>query len=188
MINNEEDILKIIYSDKWMMEILGIAKSLNLPGWMIGAGFVRNKIWDYLHGYKNDKVPTADIDLIYFDNQRVSEDSDIELSRMMREKTGIGWEIVNQAYTHKWHNRQPYKDTEEALADWVEVATCVAVSLDDTGLLHLHAPLGIEDLINLVVRKNPRCSDPDSYLDRVTSKGWKDKWPKLHIIVKKDIL
>ena len=60
----EQDILKIIENDKWMMDILHVAQKLNLPDWMIGAGFVRNKVWDYLHGYKNEKVLTRDIDFI----------------------------------------------------------------------------------------------------------------------------
>ena len=41
----EQDILKIIENDKWMMDILHVAERLNLPDSMIGAGFVRNKVW-----------------------------------------------------------------------------------------------------------------------------------------------
>ncbi|MEK7501722.1 MAG: nucleotidyltransferase family protein [Patescibacteria group bacterium] len=179
----ECDILKIIEDDKWMMNILHIAEKLNLPDWMISAGFVRNKVWDYLHRYKNEKVLTRDIDLIYFDKDNIDENKDIELSKEIKKKTGVNWEIVNQAYTHTWHNREPYKNTEEALADWVEIPTCVAVSINKNGNLRLHAPLGIEDLVNLIVRKNPRCSDSESYKDRVTSKRWKEKWPKLNIVM-----
>ena len=59
----EQDILDLIAKDEWMMGVLRTARSLHLPDWMIGAGFVRNKVWDYLHGYENIEVPTADIDL-----------------------------------------------------------------------------------------------------------------------------
>ncbi|MFA6554115.1 MAG: nucleotidyltransferase family protein [Candidatus Paceibacterota bacterium] len=178
----EQDILKIIEDDKWMMDILHVAQKLNLPDWMIGAGFVRNKVWDYLHGYKNEKVPTRDIDLIYFDKNNIDENKDSQLSLEAKEKTGVDWEIVNQAYTHKWHNRGSYKDTQDALADWVEIPTCIAVSMDNNGELRLHASFGIDDLVNLVVRMNPRCSDAGAYNDRVVSKRWKEKWPKLNII------
>jgi hypothetical protein len=177
------DILDVIEKDEWMMNVLRTARGLHLPDWMIGAGFVRNKIWDHLHGYTNDKVPTADIDLIYLDRDSIDEEGDAKLSREMKGKTGVNWEIVNQAYTHDWHRRGPYRDTEEALADWVEIPTCVAVSLTDDGKLKLHAPHGIDDLVNLVVRKNPLCSDSESYVSRVTSKRWKEKWPKLDIII-----
>jgi len=179
----EQDILDVIKADPWMMDILRTAQTLNLPDWMIGAGFVRNKIWDHLHGYANPTVPTKDIDLIYFDPHGSDENTDAKLSKEMKLKTGINWEIVNQTYTHEWHNRGPYKNSEEALADWVEIPTCIAVSLTDEGALRLHAPHGIHDLVNLIVRKNPRCSDSESYINRVTEKRWKEKWPRLNILV-----
>src|SRR3989344_341827 len=40
----EKDILDLIKIDKWMMDILRVAEKLNLPDWIIGAGFIRNKV------------------------------------------------------------------------------------------------------------------------------------------------
>ena len=64
---NDRDILNLIREDDWMMNILSIAERLNFPDWVIGAGFVRNKVWDYLHGFSRKEVATADIDLVYYD-------------------------------------------------------------------------------------------------------------------------
>lgn len=178
----EHEITEVIRNDKWMMEMLREAEALNLPDWMIGAGFVRNKIWDYLHGFSSEKVPTNDLDLIYMDKANPDPAKDEKLSQMLSDKTGVNWEVVNQVYTHAWHNTGPYADTEAALADWVETPTCVAISLNN-GIIKLYAPLGIDDLVNLVVRRNDKCSDSDSYEHRVTSKKWAEKWPKLKIIV-----
>ena len=75
---NESKILKIIEDDPWMMGVLKAAESMDLPDWMIGAGFVRNKVWDHLHGYQNSEVPTSDIDLIYFDPSDISEEKEKE--------------------------------------------------------------------------------------------------------------
>ena len=66
MINSEEDIIRLVSEDEWMMDILRSAKSLNLPDWWVCAGFVRSKIWDVLHEF-NDRTPLPDIDVIYFD-------------------------------------------------------------------------------------------------------------------------
>jgi hypothetical protein len=178
----EKDILQIIKEDKWMMNILYAAQSLNFPDWMIGAGFVRNKVWDYLHGLNYKEVQTRDIDLIYFDKEGNNEEEDITLSKKLTQQTGFTWEVVNQVYSHEWHKRAPYKNTTEALADWVETATCVAVSLDENNNLKLHAPHGIDDLVNLTVRCNESCSDSTSYKKRIESKRWKEKWPKLKIL------
>jgi len=62
----EQDIINLIKNDKWMMAVLKEADKLNLSDWMIGAGFLRNKVWDYLHNIKREIADTRDIDLVYF--------------------------------------------------------------------------------------------------------------------------
>ncbi len=85
----EQDILNLINEDKWMMDTLHTAEKLDLPNWLIGAGFVRNKVWDYLHGYQKEKVDTNDIDLVYFDPNGNDEDADEKLSKELETKTGF---------------------------------------------------------------------------------------------------
>ena len=178
---NKEEILELIKSDLWMMGILIKARDFNLPDWMIGAGFVRNKVWDHLHGFANAKVPTADIDLIYFNPNGNNENEDIIFSEQVSKETGFCWEIVNQAYAHIWHNRSPYKSTIEALGEWVETPTCVAVRLNSDNSLSLFAPHGIDDLVSLKVRPSPNNFDKEAYRTRQLKKKWKEKWPKLEI-------
>lgn len=72
MLNNKEDILQIIQEDVWMMAILRAAQTLHLSDWWVCAGFVRSKIWDTLHHVK-DRTPLADVDVIYFDPERIDE-------------------------------------------------------------------------------------------------------------------
>lgn len=72
VINNEEDIIKAIEKDEWMMDLLRAVKTLNLPDWWICAGFVRSKIWDVIHNFST-RTPLPDIDVIYFDSKKVDE-------------------------------------------------------------------------------------------------------------------
>jgi len=65
------DIEQGISEDEWMMETLRIVERLALPDWYVGAGFVRNKIWDVLHDYAK-RTPLDDIDVIYFDPSDIS--------------------------------------------------------------------------------------------------------------------
>lgn len=125
----ENDILKIIKNDDSMMNVLNTARDLNLPQWMIGAGFIRNKIWNHLYGF-NDILDTRDIDLVYYDPNGNDEIADESLSKNMREKTGKEWEIVNQYYSHKYNDVLPYVSTEDAIAQWPETVTAIGVTLD----------------------------------------------------------
>ena len=173
----------MVKEDEWLMAVLNKANNLNLPDWMIGAGFLRNKVWDKLHNIKRKNADTNDIDLVYFDKKN-TEIFDKELSEKMRGVLGLRWEIVNQSYTHKWHNREiPYSNTTEALSEWVETPTCVAVTLEN-GEPKIIAPHGIEDLVNLIVRPTPsHSSDLEVFYNRIGSKNWLKKWPKLKIVL-----
>jgi hypothetical protein len=83
MLKNEEDVIKIIIEDDKMMEILRAAKSLNLPDWWICAGFVRSKIWDILHDFR-ERTNTPDVDVIYFDNENIDEITEKRLEDKLR--------------------------------------------------------------------------------------------------------
>ncbi len=182
----EQDILNLIHEDKWMMDVLSTAEKLNLPDWLIGAGFVRNKVWDYLHGYQREKVDTNDIDLVYFDPSGNDENADKKLSEEFNIKTGLHWEIVNEAYAHKWYTIKPppYTSCGDAVSKWPETSTCVGVKIEN-GELKLIAPYGIEDLVNLIVRPSQAFIDEGNVknvvAERVKKKKWLEKWPKLKL-------
>jgi hypothetical protein len=176
---SNQDILALIRADPWMMNILRTAEELHLPDWAIGAGFVRNKVWDRLHDIDKDGVAINDIDLVYFDPEHVDQQADEDLSKRLSEETGSTWEIVNEAYAHEWNSHPPYKSTEDAISQWTETATCVGVRLN-RGELELIAPHGIEDLVQLIVRPTPLYSRRNEIVkDRARRKKWFETWTKL---------
>jgi len=176
----EKDILDLIRNDKWMMGILCMAEKLNLRDWVIGAGFIRNKIWDYLHGYDRPQVDTKDIDLVYYDLNNDNLKSDEDLSEKLKNETGVNWEIVNEAYAYKWNNSPQYQSVEDALSQWPETVTGIGVRLKN-GNLELIAPYGIDDLVNLIVRPSPKFNDIDKVKERIKNKKWLEKWPRLKV-------
>ncbi|MEK7094084.1 MAG: nucleotidyltransferase family protein [Patescibacteria group bacterium] len=178
----ENDILNLVRDDKWMMDTLRIAEDFHLPDWLIGAGFLRNKVWSHLHGYDRAGVDTNDIDLVYYDPKGNREEDDEKLSRELQEKTGINWEVVNEFYAHKWNNIDPYISSEDALSRWPETATGVGVRLEK-GQLRLIAPHGISDLVNLIIRSSPKLVNAKQLVrERVEKKKWLTKWPKLRFV------
>ena len=183
----EQDIIDLIKKDKWMMDILWAAESLNLPDWWIGAGFVRSKVWDYLHGYKK-RTPLPDIDLIYFDKSDFSEKEAGNFSTKAEDKyqerlnaldLGIKWSVTNQARMHLFHNRAVYKNSEEGLSEWAETATCIGIRLIN-GKLKLTAPHGTEDLTSGILRPTFKTKKGlQTFKKRVRDKKWVEKWPRL---------
>lgn len=162
------------------MDVLRVAAKLDLPDWMIGAGFVRNKVWDHLHGYA-DAHRGADIDLIYFNPDSTDEQIEKQYERKLSEKMDENWSVKNQVRMHEQNGDAPYRDSEDALAHWPETPTCVAVRIGKQGKLELIAPHGIDNLVDLIVRPGPLRKDPKQALQRIESKKWLERWPKLHL-------
>ena len=181
---NKTDVVNLIQKDAWMMKVLHTAKSLDLSDWMIGAGFVRNKVWDYLLGYQNKQVPTNDIDLIYFDPRNTDEEQEKIYDDILRQKFPLNWSCKNQARMHKKHKDRPYKNSKDALAHWVETATCIAVKLNEKDELELIAPYGVDDLVNLILRPSPYFHNEENikyFYQRIKEKAWLKQYPKLKI-------
>ncbi|MFA5934084.1 MAG: nucleotidyltransferase family protein [Candidatus Paceibacterota bacterium] len=180
---NEDKILELIKNDNYRMDALRAVKSLNLPDWIIGAGFVRNPVWDYLHEYK-EQTPLTDIDVAYFDLNNLNEEVEKEYENKLKEIINAEWSVTNQARMSKINNQSKnYISTEDAISHWPETATAIGVKLDNNNKLELIAPHGINDLLNLNLRMTPGFGDGcESFLKRVEKKQWLIKWPKLKVI------
>ncbi|MCL4404249.1 nucleotidyltransferase family protein [Patescibacteria group bacterium] len=185
------DIIYCIENDEWMMDVLRTVRDLRLPDWWIGAGFVRGKVWDTLHGYLQ-RTPLTDIDVIYFDRNdytaaEATSESTAKEKLYERElevaMPGQKWSVTNQARMHTFHNTKQYRNATEGLADWVETATCIGVKMDYKNKLLLTTPHGIEDLTNLILRPTSMRKDRlDDFHRRIIEKRWLAKWPKLKVI------
>ena len=165
------------------MDVLSTARSINLPDWWIGAGFVRNKVWDVLHGYKK-RTPLNDIDVIYFDEKNIEEAQEKEYQRLLEEKmSAVPWSVKNQARMATIRNDGPYKNAADGLSRWVETATCIGVSLNSIDQLRLTSPHGIDDLVHLVLRPGPAYAGKiEKFNERIKEKKWLEIWPKLKVV------
>jgi uncharacterized protein len=182
---NEEKIIELITEDKWMMNILKAAKSLNLPDWWICAGFVRSKIWDTLHNF-NVRTPIADIDVIYFDPTNIDELMEKKLEERLKTlMPNIPWSVKNEARMHVKSNMPPYFSSIDAISKFPETATALGVKLDEKDKVILTAPCGIGDVVNLKVKPTSYFTKTkervEIYEDRISKKNWKTIWKNLKV-------
>jgi uncharacterized protein len=185
MIKNEKDIIQLIKEDEWMMNILRVVKSLNLPDWWVCAGFIRSKIWDTLHGFK-ERTPIPDIDVIYFDDTNMDELEEKKFEIRLRNiLPNIPWSVKNEARMHIVNNIPPYSSSVDAISKFPETATSLGVKLDEKDDIILVAPWGVDDVINLEVKPTPYFQESKElsqiYEERITRKNWKDIWYKVKV-------
>ena len=172
----------------WFMQALMHARALRLRDWCIGAGAVRNLVWDALHE-RTTPSPLADLDLAHFDPGQLGPEGDAALQARLRAVApDTPWEVTNQAGVHLWfeqhfgHAVAPLRSLDEAVASWPETATAVGLLLDDEDCLHVIAPHGLADLFAMVVRHNPVRASVETYRRRIASKRCAQRWPRVTVI------
>lgn len=181
---NSSLVYEILKSDHDRMRILSYVKNLNLNDSWIGGGFVRNAIWDYVHGIRTP-LGEFDIDIIYYDKQDLDPEFDLELEQKLlacdhKQK----WSVKNQARMHERNRDEPYTDCADAISKWPETATAIAIRINDFDELELLAPFGCADIFNLNIQPTPHFQKKISIVqDRIKNKNWLLIWPKLNIIL-----
>jgi hypothetical protein len=179
-----DQLLSLIAADEAAMAVLRLVRSLDLPDWAIGAGFLRNRLWDALTGARTCSS-ADDIDLLYFDPADPDGQGEAAIEARLREaRPDILWQARNQARMHRVNGDAAYEDTLDALRYWLEVCSAVAVRLEGDGRLNLLAPYGLEDLFTLTCRPTPAgLRRFATYQARMAAKGWDRRWTGCRILV-----
>ncbi|WP_173581695.1 nucleotidyltransferase family protein [Acetobacter musti] len=174
-------ISTLLRTDPLRWRLLGAVRSLNLPDCWIGAGFVRNAVWDHLHR-RPASSPGSDIDVIWFDPDRTDPEEDRRLEAVLQAKElSVSWSVKNQARMHERNGDLPYLSAVDAMRYWPETATAIAARRDASDHCQIAAPFGAADLLNLILRPTPHfsCEKKSIYRTRLRDKGWTSTWPLL---------
>ncbi len=170
------------------MDALRAVRSVGPPGACIGSGAVRNAVWDALHSYSTPSY-LADVDVPYFDPNDLSEATEDHFEERLKElRPEFTWDVKNQAAVHLWfhkvfgHRVEPLRSMSDAAATWPEPALAVAVSLRPDDTIAITAPLGLDDLFAMVVRRNPRRVSLETYRHRIAEKMYTKRWPRVHVV------
>jgi hypothetical protein len=173
----------VLQADPIRWHVLGLVQSLALPDCWIGAGFVRNAVWDHLHG-RRPTPPSGDVDVLWFDAARrdPSRDRDLEVAIRSLDPT-LNWSVKNQARMHTRNDDPPYASSTDAMRHWPETATAVAVRRTDRSHIEIAAPFGLNDLFARIVRPTLAFAGAKhpAFLDRVHKKDWLGVWPHLRL-------
>ena len=176
-------IADIIAQDPVGMKQLRAARALALPDWCIAAGFVRNRVWDHLHGIAPPRPP-ADIDVLYYDAADTSKEREAQYEKRLDDLlAGLPWQVRNQARMHLWKGLPQHRDTADSMTYWLETVTAVGVRLEADDSLTVIAPLGTDDLLRLCCRPTAfGHTQRSEYEARINSKRWRELWPKVRFL------
>jgi len=161
--------------------LLAVLADLQLPDAWLAAGFVRNLVWDRLHGHAA-ATPLADLDVIYFDPADCRPERDRDIERALGARApGWPWSVKNQARMHQRNDDAPYASSLDAMAHWPELETALAARLNAAGQIDVVSPFAQSGLFALHLTLNPWHPRPEAFRQRLATKGWLERWPRLQV-------
>ena len=172
------DIADFIAHNPRMMRCLAVLAAHGPAGAWIGAGFVRNAVWDHLSGKDTEATPLADLDVVFHDPVIATAEQDAAFeAELCTAAPDLPWSVRNQARMHERNGHHPYRDVADALTHWPETATAIAARLGPNGV-EILAPFGVADLIAMILRPTAAFrSRPEIVLARLEAKAWRKRWP-----------
>jgi hypothetical protein len=189
VIEGSAPLRALIRSSPWHLRVLATVRDVGLPDAWVGAGAVRDLVWGELYGSGFQPAMVRDIDVAYFDPDDLSRERDDRATRDLWEAwPDQPWEAKNQAAVHTWYEAKfgdavaPLGSVAEAIATWPETATTVGVRLDEADEIQVLAPLGLDDLLGGVWRRNPRRVSLERSMERLARHRPADRWPGVRVI------
>ena len=170
--------------NKGLWEILGRFDEICLPDSWLVAGAIAQTVWNLRCG-RPAEFGIKDVDLIYFDGQDLSANSEAEQERRLRDRfrlLPIKLDVKNEARVHLWYEErfgypiEPYPSSAAAISTFPTTATAVGVRRVGSEL-ECCAPFGLDDLFALVVRPNKRQITREVYEAKLAR--WQPIWPRL---------
>lgn len=191
-INNQLDILiYILKKNKELMEMLDYIAELKLPNFYIAAGSIFQTVWNYYDG-KELNYGIKDIDIIYFDNNDISIEKDLEYYNIIKnyaKKRNLNYEIdvSNEARMHLWkmeqsqgNNLKPYKNSEDAISKWIATIHAIGITKENNQI-KVYAPYGLSDIFSKTIRPiKHNGNSKELYNKKVSS--WNKRFKGLTII------
>ena len=184
-----DELRSALASSAWFLGVLDDVRAVDPPQWWVGAGVIRDVVWDQRFGRSSGRPDAKDVDVAFFDAGVLTAEYDREIEgRLRARRPDVAWDAKNQASVHLWYPRrfgsavEPFASVPQAVATWPEYAVCVAVRLSDRGDLQICAPHGLDDLLDGRWRRNPTRVSVEEYERRLARKQPASRWPGVVVV------
>ncbi|MET0291527.1 MAG: nucleotidyltransferase family protein [Steroidobacteraceae bacterium] len=183
-----EELERIVRADVALMQLLRTAREAALPQWRVVAGGLYQTVWNVLTA-RAPGTGINDYDLIYFDGSDLSAEAESEVERRIRARLPdlpAPVEVCNQARVHLWFESQfgiaypPLASADESLLRYASTTHAVGVRLEADDRLDIHAPFGLQDVFDFVIRPNYALPNRATH-ERKAARA-QALWPQVRVI------
>jgi hypothetical protein len=184
------EFLRLIELNPVVAEIVGRAALLDLPDTWLVSGCLFQTVWNVLAG-ENPTRAIKDYDLFYFDGADSSMESEEAANRRAAElfkDLGCEIDVRNQARVHLWYAQEfgvegypRLRRSTDGIDNFLAVCCMVAIRRTSAGSIDLYAPLGVDDVLDRVVRPNPWYPNAPRDCYERKAERWRALWPDLKV-------
>lgn len=183
----------IIMQDPLLGKVLRLLDKLHdkAPARMyLAGGCIAETIFNYIYN-KPSGYGIKDLDILFYSETSTPEQEQ-EFAKLFNQQldSNVPCDFKNQHtitenILKKWNIRViPYKSVDESCTRWSLTATSITAYLSDN-ILHIHAPYGLDDMHNGILRATPR-NEPPYFIGKLgfdqKTKSLTERWPELKVI------
>jgi hypothetical protein len=187
---SSDTLAALVRANGWLMRVLAAVRDASVPDAWVGAGVLRDLVWGGRYGAGFDATLVRDVDVPFFDPSDLTRANDNRVTARLRERLPeVPWEAKNQAAVHTWYPRkfgggavEPLRSIRDAVGTWPETATAVVVRLTADDAIEVCAPLGLDDLLDGVWRRNPRRVSVEASRARLDRHRPHERWPRVTVV------
>jgi hypothetical protein len=150
----EERLREIIYRAVWFDTLKSI-REIGLADWWIAGGAVRNTTWMQLFP-DNCTLSIKDLDVVFFD-KNTGKETELEAKNLLHTKHKEWvFDVKNQSSFGVWRPWHfVFQDTTDGIAHFLNTATAIGITLDNSDNIQIFQPYGLNDLFNGILRSTP---------------------------------
>jgi uncharacterized protein len=180
---HEEKLMSLVGQNSFVLELIRAIPTLGLPNCYVAGACIAQTLWSLSHGFEAH-YGIKDIDLVYFDADLSQEKEREQQARVQHlfANFPMAIDVINEARVHLWYEDvfgysiEPYTSTEEAISTFPIPAGVLGIRGHGKGY-EIYAPLGLEDVLNNLVRPNKKQITKAIYEAKL--ERWQKVWPNL---------
>jgi len=179
---------RIVREDVHLMQLLRVAREVNLPQWRVVAGCIYQTVWNTLTG-RPQGTGINDYDLIYFDAADLSRQTETAVESRVQHAVltlPAPVEVRNQARVHLWFEDYfgiayaPLSSADEAITRYATATHAIGIRLTDQDRLDIFAPFGLDDIFGMIIRPNHALPNQTTHEKKAARARL--VWPELRVI------
>lgn len=154
--------LEILSDQPMVAASIDASIKADLPNWCIVGGLIRDFAWGKIF---NRSVLPRDIDLIYFNDNDLSAETDWEIESVLQRTSGLPFRVRNQARMHTFNAEEKYSSVVDAMSKFPTTVSAIGITSNPSREPVIFSVFGYSALFDPTFQITPHFMSKNRYAD-----------------------